>query len=176
MKSNKHILFFLLFGLLSLQQVNAKNIGKLFQTGNTSKSCDIYYKISADQEIFVELKNVDFSNINDLSVLNTGTISMQRINQVIGANGAFSRITNLNQYQWVATSLKNNDLNHLKQLWKKAFIENAEDMFNNLGEAKMQQLFGMDGNFQVTNSTMFKNLLNNNETFRNNALKFIVIE
>ena len=30
---------------------------------------------------------------------------------------------------------------------KKAFIENAEDMFNNLGEAKMQQLFGMDGDF-----------------------------
>jgi len=132
MKAYKYILFLLFFGLLTLQQVHADNVGKLFQTGNTSKSCDIYYKISADQEIFVELKNVDFSNINDLSVLNTGTISMQRINQVIGANGAFSRITNLNQYQWVATSLKNNDLNHLKQLWKKAFIENETTAFQTI--------------------------------------------
>jgi len=74
----------------------------------------------------------------------SGATSMQRIEQVIGQKGAFSRINNLDEYEWVATALKNDDINHLKQLWKKAFIDNAQEMFNNLGQTKMQQLFGVD--------------------------------
>ena len=32
----------------------------------------------------------------------------------------------------------------LKLLWQKAFTEYAQDMFTNLGQTKMQQLFGVD--------------------------------
>jgi len=42
------------------------------------------------------------------------------------------------------TTLKNNDIPHLKMLWQKAFTDYAQDMFTNLGQTKMQQLFGVD--------------------------------
>ena len=119
---------------LKRHQIHTKTdveFGKLFQQDATSKSCDIYFKDDG-LDNFIELKNVDFTNITDLSVLNTGVSSMQRINQVIGPKGAFSRINNINEYKWVATALKNNEITHLKQLWKQAFSDNAETAFNTI--------------------------------------------
>ena len=60
------------------------------------------------------------------------------------------------------------------------FIAKAQDMFKpvnqgGLGPAKMKQLFEFS-NFRFNNATQFKNLLNNNAQFRNNALKFIKTE
>lgn len=40
----------------------------------------------------------------------------------------------------------------------------------------MQQLFGMGNAFNIDNYNTFQTLLNNNTTFRNNALKFIKVE
>ena len=118
---------------------------------------------------------------DDLSILNTGATSMQRINQVIGPKGAFSRINNLNEYDWVATALKNDDINHIKQLWKDAFIAKAEDMFKpvsqgGLGQAKINQLFKLNNMDDILDADQFILLMNTNTAFRNNALKFIKIE
>ena len=44
-----------------------------------------------------------------------------------------------------------------------------------LGVAKMKQLFEFN-NFTFSNANQFKNLLNNNAQFRNNALQFIKAE
>ena len=45
-----------------------------------------------------------------------------------------------------------------------------------LGQAKMNQLFKIDGMDEIEDASEFINLLDNNTAFRNNALKFIKIE
>ena len=97
---------------------------------------------------------------DDLSILNTGATSMQRINQVIGPKGAFSRINNLNEYDWVATALKNDDINHIKQLWKDAFIAKAEDMFEVIWANQNLRGSLFDLNSNIAPIQQFENLIN----------------
>ncbi len=68
------------------------------------------------------------------------------------------------------------DITTVKNAFKDLFIDNAEQMFNNLGQDKINQLFKLDGMNNITNFNQFKSLLNNNQVFLDNALKFIKVE
>ncbi|QYS85513.1 hypothetical protein JJC03_09790 [Flavobacterium oreochromis] len=87
-----------------------------------------------------------------------------------------TKVENLEQLQYVFNKSKLS-LQEAKNGMKEFLLSNSDDMFKainqgGLGKEKMKQLFEF-GNFKFDNSTEFKNLLNMNETFRNNALKFI---
>lgn len=127
----------------TLYYLRKKNITNVIDFGNTfpqgTKQFDLFFGAGK----YAELKNVNFTTI---TALNT-----QTIDQVI--YGYFKNINSLNDFDWIAyfPKLKANGWTtkaiaetNLKNLWKKAFIDNAEQMFNNLGQAKMQQLFGVD--------------------------------
>lgn len=91
----------------------------------------------------------------------------------------FGNSTNLNQVKYVFNGSKATET-QVKNAFKNLFVSKADDMFKpisqgGLGEVKMKQLFEFD-NFQFQNATEFKGLLNNNQTFRDNALKFITVD
>jgi hypothetical protein len=76
----------------------------------------------------------------------------------------------------ITASTKTEFLKALKTMWQKEFLSKAGDMFTYLGDAKIQQLFGMNNAFNIDSYSTFQTLLSNNTQFRNNALKFIKVE
>lgn len=86
----------------------------------------------------IELKNKDFANASTAN----GKLSEQVIEQVLGAEGAFSVKTNLSNYEWKVNPLRSNaNEANLKALWKKAF-QNTDaskgltktQIFNNMND------------------------------------------
>lgn len=108
-------------------------------TSSTSKMSDI-----RNSNLDIELKNKDFPNANTAD----GKLSKQEIEQVLGAEGAFSVKTKLSDYEWKVNPLrKNANENNLKELWKKAFKNtNASkgltktQIFNNMNDELKQSL------------------------------------
>lgn len=89
-----------------------------------------------------------------------------------------ANIDDIKQLQYVFHTPKIT-LENAKKGMKEFFKKNAEDMFKpirqeGIGKDKMKKLFEFD-NFKFDNATEFKQLLDKNEKFRNNVLKFIII-
>lgn len=89
-----------------------------------------------------------------------------------------AKIDDIKQLQYVFNKNKLS-LNEAKNGMKEFFKKNVEDMFKpirqeGIGKDKMKKLFEFD-NFKFDNATEFKQLLDKNEKFRNNVLKFIII-
>lgn len=87
-----------------------------------------------------------------------------------------ANINDIKQLQYVFSKNKLT-LQEAKNGMKKFLLNNADNMFKpvnqgGIGKNKMKELFEFD-NFKFDNSTEFKKLLNLNETFRNNTLKFV---
>jgi hypothetical protein len=77
---------------------------------------------------------------------------------------------------FTVNAVAQNGKTFIKNQFKQLFLTNAEDLFTYLGDAKIQQLFLVNGISEIRDANHFKSLLNNNVTFRNNALKFIKTE
>jgi hypothetical protein len=87
-----------------------------------------------------------------------------------------SMVDNLEQLQYVFNKSKLS-LDEIKASMKDFLLNNSDSMFKpvsqgGIGKDKIKQLFEF-GNFKFDNVTEFKNLLNKNESFRDNALKFV---
>ena len=85
----------------------------------------------------------------------------------------------IDELKYIFNAKKANS-NQVKEAFRRLLVSKADELFDvssetGLGTAKMKELFEFD-NFQFQNSTDFKNLLNNNELFRNETLKFIIID
>ncbi len=71
---------------------------------------------------------------------------------------------------------KEQALNHIKNNFIKMYRKNAEQMFNTLGEDKINQLFKINSIDRIIDPIQLRNLFNTNQDFLNNALQFIKIE
>ena len=178
MKKSTHIKTILLF-LISF----------LLDTQNTSAKT----KLNVGQNGIVKQANIEIYK-NAQGVLNNA-LSQQYVGQ--GLDMLFN-VKSLDNAHWTVNFAKNkgrtfeiviNNTLHtktadnienfneiVKLLWQKAFTEYAQDMFTNLGKNKINQLFRM--NEEILDPNHFKTLLNdpNDQTFLNNALKFIKVE
>ncbi len=170
-------------GFLKKKGYTAANIESFgAQIGSTGKLTDI--TTSSGILKYIELKSLKQGSdglddgLNVLSGLNANPLKYrtQFVSQFI--DGYLTEITNLNQLNYVfeIRKLGANGETFIKNQFKDLFIAKAEDMFNNLGRPKMEQLFLIEGIEEIENANQFKFLLNNNSAFRENALKFIKIE
>ena len=104
------------------------------------------------------------------SYANSSKISRQQFLNYI------STVDNLEQLKYVFNKSKLS-LDDAKAGMKDFLLNNTDNMFKSISEGgigkdKIKQLFEFS-NFKFDNATEFKNLLNNNESFRNNAIKFV---
>jgi len=141
---------------------------KYFPNDVNSKKFDILF---INNRKYTELKNIDFSNATNLPT--------QVIEQMISPKGAFGKINSLDNLEWIAYARRGNTETKLTQLGKKAFIDNAENMFKpvnqgGLGKDKMKQLFEF-GEYEFDSFIEFQDYLNEKE-FLDNALKFVKAE
>jgi hypothetical protein len=114
-----------------------------------------------------------FNGTSKMIALAGGKLSKQEIEQVLGAESAFSVKTKLSDYEWKVNPLrKNANENNLKELWKKAFLNTdtrkgptKTEIFNNIDISLKLSLFGQNLNthFQIfesvvndTNSNLYK--------------------
>lgn len=124
--------------------------GAFFDDIATSKKYDI--ELKQGPTFLFELKNKNFLGMQNLDA--------HDIQQVIGANGAFSKISKLEEYNWVAylerfgeNATAVSAEAHLKGLWKKVFTSKKTEIFETIwGNQNLKNsLFGNRGKTAAEN-------------------------
>ena len=171
----KTILFFLIGFLLGAQNTSAKAKLNVGQNGVVKQANIEIYK-NAQGVLNNELNQQYVGQVLDM-LFNVKSLDNAHwtVNFAKNKGRTFEIVINNTLHTKTADNIENfNEI--VKLLWQKAFTEYAQDMFTNLGQDKINQLFKLDGMNIITNSNQFKYLLNNNQDFLNNALKFIKTE
>jgi hypothetical protein len=147
----------------NIKEVDIKNIdGAFFDDVATSKKYDI--ELKQGPTFYFELKNKNFLGMQNLDA--------HDISQVLGANGAFSKISKLEEYNWVAylerfgeNANSNTAEAHLKDLWKKVFENRKTEVFNAMNTELRESILGQGNALRFdlfeqaisnTNSNLYK--------------------
>jgi hypothetical protein len=104
----------------NLNKTNVQQFGAGYSNATNTRHSDILLTDGTH----IELKNQTYTS--------GYTFSDREIDQVIGQNGAFGNINNLNKFEWIAEASRGNDETVLKELWKNVFKTKKTDIFNTI--------------------------------------------